>query len=81
MAVEAAARVGWEVSGKIAAYMRDTHFLGGVRTPTSEWLPGWPCCCSGDRVRRIMASHAPLTWVAGEVTCKGCLRTMAKGAP
>ena len=62
----------------IAAYVTATHWIGGVSHPRGEWLNGWPCCCSGERVRRIMASGAPLTYLVGEVTCKGCLRQMRK---
>ncbi len=59
-------------------YKIDTHWIGGVKHPRGEWLNGWPCCCSGERVRRIMASSAPLTYVVSEVTCKGCIREMRK---
>lgn len=61
-----------------AAYVTATHWTGGVKHPRGEWLNGWPCCCSGERVLRIMASSAPLTYVVAEVTCKGCLRVMRK---
>jgi hypothetical protein len=66
------------MSAKIAAYVRDTHYIGGVKHARGELLPGWPCCCTGERVLRIMRSAAPLSWTASEVTCKGCLRVMAK---
>jgi len=57
----------------------DTHWIGGVKHPRGEWLNGWPCCCcAGGRLRAIMASRAPLTYVVSEVTCKGCIREMRK---
>lgn len=55
-----------------------THWIGGVKHPRGEWLKGWPCCCTGEFVLRIMSSSARLTYVVGEVTCKGCLREMRK---
>lgn len=61
------------------AYATSTHWIGGVKHARREWLRGWPCCCSGERVRRIMACGAPLTYDASAVTCKGCLREMRKG--
>jgi hypothetical protein len=60
------------------AYATATHWIGGIKHARGEWLNGWPCCCSGERVRRIMASGAPLTYVVSEVTCNGCLREMCK---
>lgn len=62
----------------MAAYATATHWIGGVKHRRGEWLNGWPCCCSGERVRRIMASGAPLTYEVAKVTCKGCLREMRK---
>lgn len=61
-----------------AAYRTATHWIGGVKHPAGEWLNGWPCCCTGERVLRVMASGAPLTYEVTKVTCKGCLREMLK---
>lgn len=53
------------------------HWAGGVRHAHGTWLPGWPCCCSGDRAERIAAagnqSRCP-----SEVTCRRCLATMRR---
>ena len=53
------------------------HFSGGVQTRGSEWLPGWPCCVSGEKAEAIEA-HGNQTSRAADVTCAACRRRMAK---
>lgn len=53
------------------------HYAGGVRTKRAEMLMGWPCCCSGERAVHIR-EDGNQTAVGAKVTCKACLRTMAR---
>lgn len=57
------------------------HFGGGVRIVAkrvTEWLAGWPCCCSGRRAMRMPRDR--ITILADLVTCKACLATMRRDA-
>jgi len=53
------------------------HWEGGIRYARGTRLPGWPCCCSGDRAERIAADKQQ-TARAEDVTCRACLRLMAQ---
>lgn len=57
--------------------MKKVHYSGPVRTPKLKILPGWAACCSGDRAERIRAEGRN-TLIIAEVTCKACLRVIAK---
>lgn len=56
---------------------RKIHYAGSVRTPKMRILAGWAACCSGDRADGIRAEGAH-TRAVSAVTCKACLRMMAK---
>jgi len=58
------------------------HFGGGLRTPTTEWAPGWPCCCDGSAAIRAN-KQGRTTFNAGDVTCYRCLEQIdrAIGGP
>jgi len=56
---------------------RRIHYGGSVSTPRMRILAGWAACCSGDRAVRIRAEGAH-TRAVSAVTCKACLRVMAK---
>jgi hypothetical protein len=56
------------------------HWAGGASTKTTEWLRGWPCCCSGKAAYRIRA-RGNLTGFPDMVTCKRCIATMERARP
>lgn len=56
---------------------RPIHWAGGVQHARGEWLPGWPCCCSGERAYAIEA-EGNLSRAPDEVTCGKCLATMRR---
>ena len=53
------------------------HWEGGIRYPRGTRLPGWPCCCSGDKAESIAASGNQSARPT-DVTCRPCLRLMAQ---
>jgi hypothetical protein len=59
------------------------HYSGGVLYQTkSGWrrfLPGWPCCCSGDRAVKI-AHTGMQTNLPYLVTCSRCLKAIEAAA-
>ena len=59
--------------------MSALHWEGGIRYPRGTRLPGWPCCCSGERAERI-AEARQQTAQPRDVTCRACLRLMAQDA-
>lgn len=63
--------------GPMTKRKRQIHYAGPIRTSRMRVLPGWAACCSGDRAERIRAEGAH-SYVIGEVTCRACLRTMAR---
>lgn len=54
------------------------HWGGGVRHARGTRLPGWACCCTGERCERISADESAMTRDPRLVTCKACLRWMRK---
>ena len=56
---------------------RKIHYAGAVRTPRMRILAGWAACCYGHRAEQIRADGAH-TRDPAAVTCKACLRWMAK---
>lgn len=52
-----------------------THWEGGIRYARGTRLPGWPCCCSGDRAEQI-AERGEQTANPAGVDCARCLRLM-----
>jgi len=54
------------------------HWIGGINHPRGTRLPGWPCCCTGERCERLADNDEACTRIPERVTCKGCLRWMAK---
>ncbi len=54
-----------------------THWLGGVQTTRSWWADGWPCCASGELCYQLAEEH-PGTRIPERVTCRACLRRMAR---
>ena len=57
--------------------MKTIHYSGGVQTSRGEWLPGWPCCCSGDKAEAI-GNAGNQSRLPHRVTCAACKRRMAK---
>lgn len=59
------------------------HWAGGLDYPVRGGImvmsPGYPCCCSGDRARKIREDGTQ-AWDRERVTCKTCLRLLAKKA-
>lgn len=53
------------------------HWAGGVRTVATEFLAGWPCCCSG-WLAELAVERGSLTRDPARVTCRRCLATMRK---
>lgn len=53
------------------------HWAGGVWHNRGTCLPGWPCCCSGERAEKIGAAGAQ-TRIPHLVTCKRCIATMRR---
>jgi hypothetical protein len=53
------------------------HWSGGIRHSRGERLPGWPCCVAGDRAFAIQR-EGNMTREPDRVTCRACLRMMAK---
>jgi hypothetical protein len=51
---------------------RTIHWAGGIRYKRGIRLPGWPCCCSGERCERIASDARNMTRCPQEVTCKRC---------
>lgn len=59
------------------------HWAGGVVVENGDgtrviWARGWPCCCTGDRARKIQTT-GDLTENPAGVTCKKCVATMERG--
>ena len=63
---------------------RKTHWAGGLVVVRGQqkttMLAGYPCCCSGHLAEEIRAV-GEYTRDRRYVTCKRCLRLMAKGQP
>ena len=59
---------------------RKLHFAGAVRTPRMMILAGWAACCSGYRAEQIR-EEGRNTHDREAVTCRACLRVMAKETP
>lgn len=57
--------------------MKVIHYSGAVRTPRTNILAGWAACCSGVKAEQIRAKGNS-TRNPSEVTCRACLRVMAK---
>jgi len=57
--------------------MKKVHYSGGVVFAEGDRLKGWAVCCTGDRTQQINidGNH---TRDRKEVTCKVCLRLIAK---
>lgn len=57
------------------------HWGGGLSYPIRRGIVtmarGYPCCCSGDRARKVRQDGTQ-TWDRAEVTCKTCLKLLAK---
>ena len=53
------------------------HYAGEVYTKRSHGFAGWAACCSGSKAERIRAERWN-TYEPAEVTCKACLRVMAR---
>lgn len=53
------------------------HWSGGIRHSRGVRLPGWPCCVAGDRAVAIQR-EGNMTREPDRVTCRACLRMMAK---
>ena len=53
------------------------HWGGGLRTPKSIFLAGYPCCCSGQRAIKI-AEVGAITSDPNKVTCKKCAKMVSR---
>ncbi len=53
------------------------HYSGEIKHANGHVLPGWAACCSGDRADKIRADGSH-TRHRGQVTCKACLKMIAK---
>ena len=57
-----------------------THWAGGAHVVRGhrviEYMPGWPCCCSGDMAGRLTACGRTTRKLA-DVTCERCLAVLA----
>jgi hypothetical protein len=60
--------------------MKTMHYSGRMKIvrakSTSLILPGWACCCSGERSEELRA-NGHVTREKSFVTCKRCLRNIA----
>lgn len=65
-------------SGDHAKQRKAIHWGGGIRHARGTRLPGWACCCTGERCERISADESVMTRNPHLVTCKACLRWMRK---
>lgn len=54
------------------------HWIGGINHRNGKRLPGWPCCCSGERCEKLAAQEDLCTRCPDRVTCKACLKWMRK---
>ncbi len=59
--------------------MSKTHYAGGVTVGNTQWLRGWPCCCSGEKAIKIRV-EGNVTFFPDNVTCKACNKTLEKGS-
>ncbi len=48
-----------------------THYSGGIVYANGNRLPGWPCCCTGDKAVQIR-KQGNQTDEPDDVTCKAC---------
>lgn len=53
------------------------HYSGGIVFGGGSRLPGWACCCFGDRAEKIRDTGT-YTEHKKDVTCKGCLKMIEK---
>lgn len=57
------------------------HWAGGVRIVKGRMVTtfgaGFPCCCLGDKARRI-AAEGRQSWERERVTCKQCLKQIER---
>lgn len=65
-----------------ATVPRPIHYSGGVLyrsgpRGSTELLPGWPACCSGDRARKIAAAREQSD-DQRKVTCARCLELIRR---
>lgn len=55
--------------------VKKIHYSGGIVYSNGNRLPGWPCCCSGERANRIRQEGIQSNFI-NNVTCKVCLRML-----
>ena len=51
------------------------HWAGGAILKRGNSVPGYPCCCSGDRAEAIKRRDEQ-TYDRDKVTCKRCLEIL-----
>jgi hypothetical protein len=54
------------------------HYAGRIDHASGLILAGWAACCSGERAANIRA-RGQHTYARDEVTCKACLKMIARG--
>lgn len=57
--------------------MQVIHYSGEIIHAMGHVLPGWAACCSGEKALKIARDHNT-TGIREHVTCKSCLKMIAK---